>query len=81
MTDIEKLKKEIVTARSEVTETEKEISRIRFALRELASSTTDEGGNTDANSLKVSVTKVCHFYALVLLNVGSFLESYSASFT
>jgi len=58
MTDIEKLKKEIVTARSEVTETEKEISRIRFALRELASSTTDEGGNTDANSLKVSVTKV-----------------------
>lgn len=63
MSDLDKMKMDLEAARFEVVQSDKEISGIRLALRSLASSSseqnTDAGAaDADANSLKISATKV-----------------------
>lgn len=56
MSDIDKMKMQVEAARFEVVQSDKEISGIRLALRNLASQ--PSGEEEETNSLKISATKV-----------------------
>jgi len=71
MSDLDKIKMEVESARFQVVQADKEISGIKTALRSLAvkASTGEEGAEELSNSIRISATKVSH------VNISSFTST------